>query len=92
MTVDQVITAGGTAGLIAFALFVIYKLGGGSWLSKEAVIERIAEKDAAHAREIGLLAAERDRAIAAAELLLPAVERLTEELELTRKNRRRSAT
>lgn len=85
---ETLVTAGGTAGLIAFCLFVIYKLGGGAWIARETVHERIEERDQAHEREVALLTTERDRAIANADLLLPAVQQLTRELERSRERRR----
>jgi hypothetical protein len=88
MTPDQLIAAGGTASTIAILLFVANKFGSGAWLPRETVHERIAERDAAHAREIALVVGERDRAIATAEVLVPAVEKLTEELESARAKRR----
>lgn len=88
MPLDQIVTAGGTAGLIAVLLYVNVKLGSGAWLSRETIAARTAEVDAAHAREMALAIGERDRAIAVADTLVPAVERLTDALEVARARRR----
>lgn len=69
---EQVIYAGGTAGLIAFCLFVIYQFGGGKWHSHEEVLMERQRTTEANART--------EAALAAGERATSSVEGLTEEL------------
>jgi hypothetical protein len=88
MQLEALVTAGGTAGLIGYLLYTVVKFGSNEWQSRSAVDARFAEKDAAHARELALVTGERDRALEAGKVLVPAVEALTDELERSRRRRR----